>query len=139
MGHERLEYVKNTLMDIIEEQMSCLETVCTKELGEAVDMVKDLEEAIYYHTITQAMSEEHYEGKKEEGTYHGVSHIQRHAYMEAKQKHNGKAKQLQELERYMKDLTSDLMEMIEDSSPEEKQYLGNRLSTLATKIIKLDE
>ena len=52
--------------------------------------------------------------------------------------HHGKAKQLQELEKYMKDLSSDLVGMIEDASTEEKQYLGNRLSTLAAKITKMD-
>jgi hypothetical protein len=29
--------------------------VDTKELGEAIDMIKDLEEAIYYCTVTEAM------------------------------------------------------------------------------------
>ena len=32
-----------------------LENVNTKELGEVIDMIKDLEEAIYYATITKAM------------------------------------------------------------------------------------
>ena len=59
-------------------------------------------------------------------------------YMESKEMHHGKAKQLQELEKYMKDLSSDLVGMIEDASTEEKQYLGNRLSTLAAKITKMD-
>jgi hypothetical protein len=58
--------------------------------------------------------------------------------MESKEMHHGKAKQLQVLEKYMKDLSNDLVEMIEDASAEEKQYLGSRLSTLATKISKLD-
>lgn len=53
--------------------------------------------------------------------------------------HHGKTKQLQELEKYMKELSNDLVEMIEDASPEEKQYLGNRLSALATKIAKLEQ
>jgi hypothetical protein len=58
--------------------------------------------------------------------------------MESKEMHQGKAKQLQELEKYMKELSTDLVNMIEDASTEEKQYLGNRLSTLATKITKMD-
>lgn len=52
--------------------------------------------------------------------------------------HWGKAKQLQELEKYMKELSGDLVEMVEDASPEERQYLGNRLSALASKITKLE-
>jgi len=35
--------------------MGSLEKVNAKELGEAVDMIKDLSEAIYYCTITEAM------------------------------------------------------------------------------------
>jgi hypothetical protein len=36
--------------------MSNLQQVDAKELGEVIDMVKDIEEAIYYCTITEAMS-----------------------------------------------------------------------------------
>ena len=59
---ERLKHIKETLMCCIEGQMSHLDTVDTEELGDVIDMVKDLEEAIYYHTITKAM-----EGKEKEG------------------------------------------------------------------------
>jgi hypothetical protein len=59
--------------------------------------------------------------------------------MESKQMHHGKAKQLQELEKYMKDLSSDMVEMIEDASAEERQYLSNRLTALASKISKLEQ
>jgi hypothetical protein len=34
----------------------------------------------------------------------------------------------------MQELTSDVMEMINDASPEEKQLLSNKIATLATKI-----
>ena len=54
---ERLKRVKETLMSCIESQMGHLDTVDTEELGDVVDMVKDLEEAIYYCTITKAMEE----------------------------------------------------------------------------------
>ena len=36
--------------------MSNLQQVDAKELGEVIDMVKDIEEAIYYCTITEAMN-----------------------------------------------------------------------------------
>mgnify|MGYP003301599559 CR=1 FL=1 len=52
---ERLKHMKETLTCLIENQMSHLDQVDTKELGEAIDMIKDLEEAIYYCTITEAM------------------------------------------------------------------------------------
>jgi hypothetical protein len=35
-----------------------LEATDTKELGEAIDMIKDLEEAMYYCTVTKAMTEQ---------------------------------------------------------------------------------
>lgn len=58
--------------------------------------------------------------------------------METKELHPDKTKQLQELEKYMKELSDDMVEMISDASAEEKQYLGNRLSALSSKIAKLD-
>lgn len=59
----KLEYMKCKLMDAIETQIDGnLEYANTQELGEAIDMVKDLSEAIYYCTITEAMEEkDHYE------------------------------------------------------------------------------
>lgn len=55
MGIERLKSMKDQLLSCIEGQMHDLKRVDAKELGEAVDMVKDLEEAIYYCTIVEAM------------------------------------------------------------------------------------
>lgn len=49
--------MKEQLMSEIQGQMHNLENVDTKELGEAIDMLKDLEEAVYYCTITKAMEE----------------------------------------------------------------------------------
>lgn len=57
---KQLENMKETLMNCVMTQMADLKNADTKELGEAVDMIKDLSEAIYYCTITEAMS------KKEE-------------------------------------------------------------------------
>lgn len=55
MSHEKLKHMKDTLMCAIEMQLCDLSEVDTKELGEAIDMIKDLEEAIYYCTVTEAM------------------------------------------------------------------------------------
>lgn len=54
---KQLENMKEMLMSCVQEQMTHLDSVDTKELGEAVDMIKDLSEAIYYCTITEAMKE----------------------------------------------------------------------------------
>jgi hypothetical protein len=54
--------------------------------------------------------------------------------MEAKEMHHDKAKKMKELESYMQELTVDIAEMIEDSSPEERQLIHKKISALANKI-----
>lgn len=56
MEHEKLKWMKDCLVCVVENQLCNLEEVDTKELGEAIDMIKDLEEAIYYCTVTEAMN-----------------------------------------------------------------------------------
>lgn len=199
---ERLKNMKETLMCAIEGQLGDLCKVDAEELGEVVDMVKDLSEAIYYCSVTKAMEERkeeeemmakmqmrmpmsqpryyspyppimyadgasnngsansgrggnrtsggrmYYEGGEPQGDrYHemdyptemrdyreGRSPITRRMYMESKELKHGKEKQMQELEKYMKELTDDILEMIEDATPEEKTILNQKLSTLASKI-----
>ena len=63
---EQLKSMKHQLTSIVQEQLSNTQNVDTKELGEAVDMIKDLAEAIYYCTITEAMEENNKEGKKQQ-------------------------------------------------------------------------
>ena len=67
----------------------------------------------------------------------GRSPHNRKMYMEAKEMHQDKAMQLRELEKYMQELTQDIVEMIQDSSVEEKQYLEKKLTTLATKVSQM--
>lgn len=194
---EQLKYMKEMLTNCVQGQLTHLDTVDTKELGEAIDMIKDLSEAIYYCTITEAMNEKgheertmyyggdykyppyydeyrdmdrmkgrmYYDGRGSSGTHtssgnsnsstggtryytdrelpldeimhdrrEGRSPMSRKMYMESKEMHKDKAHQLQELEKYAQELAADMIEMIEDASPEEKQYLSNRLTTLAAKI-----
>ena len=40
--------MKKALIAKAQEQMTCLEKVNAEELGEVIDMIKDLEEATYY-------------------------------------------------------------------------------------------
>jgi hypothetical protein len=47
--------MKQNLTSLVQSQMGNLDQVNTRELGEAIDMIKDLSEAIYYCTITEAM------------------------------------------------------------------------------------
>lgn len=189
---ERLKHMKETLMCCVEGQMSHLDTVDTKELGEAIDMLKDLEEAIYYATITKAMhatdnGTERYndypyeyppmmyyggDGRSKNGEYmdrngngmrrdsykphqdewregdwesrretdpkEGRSGRSRRQYMDSKIKHHDSAAQMRELEKYMSELSDDIVEMLDKASLEERQYLAKKMTTLATKIEAVD-
>lgn len=70
---KRLQHMKESLVSCVENQLTHLESVDTKELGEAIDMIKDLEEAIYYCTITKAMNKK---GEEKEGHYKYYSQMQ---------------------------------------------------------------
>ena len=192
--------MKEALVAQVENQMSNLSEVDTHELGEVIDMIKDLEEAIYYCSITKAMEEKEEEKKVEhhyyttyiperdidrdewgrmyyprmrdsqgrylpegrDGTrdgggrrdyvefpalYHereipiglrdereGRSPITRRMYMESKELHKDKTTKLKELEQYMKELSEDIVEMISDATPEERQLLEKKVAALSTKI-----
>lgn len=178
---EQLKTIKDSLIGVIQGQMGHLEQVDAKELGEVIDMVKDIEEAIYYCTITKAMEEKeksggervhhHYYNRdmdKEEGRMYydnnmggfsgntssnsgsrhyteleypmmrdsreGRSPMSRRTYMESKEMHQPKTTQMKELEKYLQELSSDIVEMIQDASPEEKSFMEKKISALATKI-----
>lgn len=146
---ERLKTIKDILIAQIQSQLGNLQQVDANELGEVVDMIKDIEEAIYYCTITKAMEQSEKEIKKDipypqyreqempiefRDYREGNSPKQRKMYMESKELHKDKETQMKELERYMQELTSDIIDMIKDATPEEKQLLQKKISTLAAKI-----
>ena len=54
-GIDEMKTMKAQLTSCVQGQLGQLDKTDTKELGEAVDMIKDLAEAIYYCTITEAM------------------------------------------------------------------------------------
>ena len=63
-----LEHMKSTLMNCVQGQLGDLSSIDSKELGEAIDMIKDLSEAIYYCTITESMNK-----KDEESKYYPIA------------------------------------------------------------------
>ena len=200
MSIERMKTMKEAFMCAVESQMYNLAEVDAEELGEVVDMIKDLSEAIYYCEVAKAMEDsEKYKGEEmmyytpmyretrehNGGQGHDMSRMyysgsngssgggyssgrssgsssnsngnssqyserefpgafqdmregrsprSRRMYMEAKETKQDKNIQMKELEKYVQELTSDIIEMIEGASPEEKQYLGKKISTLATRI-----
>ena len=52
---ERLKAIKSTLVGLVETQLQDIEHTDACELGEVVDMIKDLEEAMYYCAVVKAM------------------------------------------------------------------------------------
>ena len=58
----------------------------------------------------------------------------RRTYMEAKELHKGKDKQMKELEKYLNELSTDITEMISDASQEERDILSQKMTTLIDKI-----
>ena len=65
----------------------------------------------------------------------GRSPIARKMYMESKEMHQDPAAQIEELEHYIKELGDDVTEMIQDSTPEQKAILKQKISALAEKIV----
>ena len=187
MSVERLKSIKETLMCAVEGQIYDLTNVDAEELGEVVDMIKDIEEAIYYCTVVKAMEGEKHPEEEvmyytpTKGTYSGdwssgwsgsngrknkMKHTQnwdgeeyterefpdafrderdgksyksRRMYMEAKEQKHDKAIQMKELEKYATELTDDILEMIQHTSPEEKQYLSKKMAALANKITQMND
>jgi len=64
----------------------------------------------------------------------GRSGERRKGYMEAKEMGKDKQSKMKELEEYMKELSTDVTEMIGDASPEEKSMLKTKMQTLLQKI-----
>lgn len=195
-----LKQMKETLIKQVQTQLGDLGRVSTHELGEVIDMIKDLSESVYYCSIVKAM-EESDEDKKAQSFYmnkylppydeyyrdmerpegrmyytdrttintqptqnwgntspwgqnsqirqndgytypitmrdnrEGRSPMKRRAYIESKEMHQDKATQMKGLEDYMSELSQDISEMIQMSSPEEKAVLQKKLSALSSKIV----
>lgn len=54
---DKLKAIKCTLEKKVYNQLDHIDDVCVEELGEVIDMIKDLSKAIYYCTIVEAMEE----------------------------------------------------------------------------------
>ena len=190
---ERLKSIKDNLIAAV--QCQDISSADAKEMGEVVDMIKDIEEAIYYCTITKAMEEKYpeqsmyYGGRRggmrryipymdyrpeiyrdmdydrmyytesgmaqtPSGRYSGSvsqrtkmeapvriydsregrSGMTRRNYMEGKEMHHNQDTQMQELKKYMQELSEDITEMIQDASPDEKLLLKQKLTSLTQKL-----
>ncbi len=178
---EQLKNIKQCLVSSVQTQLGDLKKTDAKELGEVIDMIKDLEEAMYYCAITEAMEDKkdeskhqnninyymepvrYYDGQSSSGggnsrnytpymeyapymmrdedwrnkhMYNGRSGDSRRMYMESKSFSGKGQPNMKELETYITDLSDDIVEMVRESTPEEKQVLSTKLQTLATKVNK---
>lgn len=150
---EELKRMKNCLITQAQSQMNNLSMVNTQEMGEVIDMIKDLEESIYYCTIVEAMAGDnnynyyrdvdqnqgrmYYSGNDLRDTKEGRSPMIRRTYMESKEMHKDKNSQMQELEKYTRELSADVIDMIRGSSMEEKQILQRKLNEIASQIMNV--
>lgn len=75
-----------------------------------------------------------YSSRMQRDSREGRSGQMRRGYMEAKETGKDKAEKMKELENYMKELSTDVTEMISDASPEEKSMLKQKMQVLMTKI-----
>ena len=193
---ERLKAIKDQLLAQVEAQMGDLKCVDTKELGEVIDMIKDLAQTMYYYEVYKAMEEksEWKEEEKNSNNYYytekylpwptqigrmyypeeenptsgmmknyssrygnepgrseeyyereyplqylrdereGRSPIKRKMYMESKATNPDSSKAMKDLESYMQDLTSDMIEMLDKATPEERAIVQKKINILAAKI-----
>lgn len=206
---KQLKQMKETLMSAVQGQLSNLAQADTKELGCAIDMIKDLSEAIYYCEIVDSMKEAaeekeemmkyngggqqqqqspqammyfhervrepyydpmrdmdwdhgrmYYPGGSSgnssggngnrgggsrgysEPTYmnerdmrEGRSGERRRTYMESKSMNTDKNTHIKELDAYAQELMNDVLDMIHEASPEEKQLLKKKMAELSQKIV----
>lgn len=70
MHIEKLKSIQECLASAAEAQVYDLENVDAQELGEVIDIIKDIEETIYYCTVTKAMKEGS-ENQEPEVMYYG--------------------------------------------------------------------
>jgi hypothetical protein len=165
---DKLKCIKEMLINTLIAETGDLSKVDAKEMGEVVDMVKDIAETEYYCTITEAMHANEEEPIYEHNRYYdpyrdidrdrgrmyygdpssrhpdsrnrdmypnpmardyreGRSPTYRKMYMEAKEMKHGKEMQMKELEQYMQELTSDIVDMIHDASADEKALLHKKV------------
>lgn len=98
------------------------------------DMDRDIGKMYYTDTGTMNMPKTAMRDGRE-----GRSGISRRTYMETKEMHKGNTPQdkdikMKDLDHYLNELSEDVKEMIIDATPEEKQLMKTKLSTLVTKL-----
>ena len=93
-------------------------------------------DAEYYRDMDKMDGRMYYSGSGSQGgsqgrdSREGRSGQMRRSYIESKENGKDKGEKMKELENYMKELSTDVTEMISDASPEEKTMLRQKLQML---------
>ena len=127
---EKLSTVKLALMDAVSEHISDgLETVDTEELGEVIDMIKDICEAekdcakaCYYHSVTDAMAD------GEQARSHRMGYISDTEIDWSKWEEKTHKKPT------LDDTIDSIKEMWDDADPDLKRQIKNQLTALITEM-----
>lgn len=196
MAHQLKKIMEKLESCIVSELERGIDKVDTKELGEAIDMLKDISKAMYNMSVIEAMEEysEDEEGKMyyggrgrrrdSRGRYmsrrgydemfpmnddhswtrdmdregmgrmyytnqtsnmgqsnnsrdsrEGRSGMSRKGYMESKEMNKSEMETKKELEEYMKELGSDIAEMVSTATPAEKAMLKQKMTEIQSKIM----
>lgn len=141
--------VINAIHHLAETEYYCTITEAMKEKGEIEEdkryypylehwYDKDINKR-YYNKMKEPYYESEYDIRFEKDALErdkreGRSGVTRKTYMEGKETHQPTSTQMRELEKYLQELASDITEMIEDASPEEKAFMEKKISALAAKI-----
>lgn len=138
--------------------------ICTHELGEVVDMIKDCAEGLYqmsvYNSMKEAEEEEKYYQKRRKNEMYykypnnSLITIEKSPYLSDAQRENishtmgdydetkyytetrhyEHPTKVSELEKYLQELSTDLAEIVKEATPEEKNILKQKIMGLQQKI-----
>lgn len=99
--------IKNKMLAMIMAQMDHLEDVDVCELGEAIDIIKDIAEAEYYCSVVYAM-----DNREKEPDSINTTH------------------QIQNVNAYLHTLEDNIRRMMDTMSPEERMMMRDKLHDL---------
>ena len=112
---KELECIQDILVDTAYQKMKGgVEKVSSKDLGDAIDMIKDIEKTIYYHHIINAMKRQ------------GLSKVKMEdGYVYYSDKDSSK-----NLTDYLEEITKDIVEIVHKANPNEKEILHKHISKI---------
>lgn len=99
--------IKNSMLNMIMAQMDHLEDVNVCELGEAIDIIKDIAEAEYYCSVVHAT-----DNREKEPDSINTAH------------------QIQNVNAYLHTLEDNIRRMMDTMSPEERMMMRDKLHDL---------